>query len=147
MSFYHCIVKIVNSTVTLQIPPIFAMILTVELVEFDPVRISSRTWQRFGKGFAPNSSKAYDYATGNRFGSNRVATRNTRCSAIILCDIAPGTKLMTMSNSSNGPPKGYNSIYRKHGKTSTMMKLLSMIQTPSANSISYFANHNIVKVL
>ena len=85
---------------------------------FDPSRIGSNAWQRFGKGFyfAPNSSKAYDYAIGNRVGANRIATRNTRCSAIILCDIAPGIKLTTMVNSSNGPPKGYNSIHGKHGK-------------------------------
>lgn len=87
---------------------------------FDPLRIGSRAWQRFGKGFyfAPNSSKAYDYAKGNRFGASIIATRNTKCSAIILCDIAPGRKYTTMKNSPNlvGPPKGYNSVHGKHGR-------------------------------
>ena len=86
---------------------------------FDPLRISRGRFQRFGKGFyfAPNSSKAYDYAIGNRFGANRIITGNTRCSAIILCDIAPGRKFTTMFDSPNlvGPPEGYNSVHGKHG--------------------------------
>lgn len=87
---------------------------------FDPLRIGSGRWQRFGKGFyfAPNSSKAYDYAIGNRFGANRIATRYTRYSAIILCDIAPGRKYTTKFNSLNlvGPPTGYNSVHGESGK-------------------------------
>ena len=87
---------------------------------FVPSRIGSGRFQRFGKGFyfAPNSSKAYDYAKGNRFGASIIATRNTSCSAIILCDIAPGRKYTTMVNSTNlvGPPEGYNSVYGKRGR-------------------------------
>ena len=85
---------------------------------FDPLKISG--CQRFGKVFffAPNSSKAYDYAIGNRFGANRIATRNTRYSAIILCDIAPGRKYTTKFNRPNldGPPTGYSSICGERGK-------------------------------
>ena len=84
---------------------------------FDPLKISGL--QRFGKGFyfAPNSSKAYDYATGNRFGGNRIATRNTRYSAILLCDVAPGRKYTTKFNNPNldGPPTGYNSVHGEFG--------------------------------
>ena len=81
---------------------------------FDPLMISS-TGQRFGKGFyfALNSSKAYDYAVDNRFGAKRIPTRNTRCNAILLCDVAPGRKCPTMVNIPNldEPPEGYNSIH------------------------------------
>ena len=87
---------------------------------FDPLRIGSSSWQRFGKGFyfAPNSSKAYDYAKGNRFGARRIATRNTRYNAIILCDVAPGIKFPTLFNNPNldGPPEGCNSIHGKPGQ-------------------------------
>ena len=99
--------------------------------------------------FAPNSSKAYDYAIGNRFGANRIATRNTRYSAIILCDIAPGRKYTTKFNRPDldGPPTGYTVQYVENvEKTSTMTKLLSTILMPFAHNISYFAKNKIVKL-
>ena len=76
---------------------------------FDPERINSSSWQRFGKGFyfAPNSSKAYDYprATHN--------STNTDHHCMLVCDIAPGRKYTLYKNepSITGPPKGYHSIY------------------------------------
>ena len=55
---------------------------------FDPRKISRSSFQRFGVGFyfAPNSYKAYDYATGNRFGAAVGILRNTCYSSVLLCD-------------------------------------------------------------
>ena len=75
---------------------------------FDPERINSSSWQRFGKGFyfAPNSSKAYDYPR---------ATHKTDSiyHCMLVCDVAPGRKytLYKKEPSIKGPPRGYHSIY------------------------------------
>ena len=88
---------------------------------FDPQRISSFSWQRFGQGFyfAPNSSKSYDYAVGNRFGAN-ITDRNTRYNAVFLCDIAPGKKYGIRYRTQHlpTPPPGYDSF---HGKRKGVM--------------------------
>lgn len=79
---------------------------------FDPKRISSNAWQRFGKGFylAPNSSKAYEYPLAGR---NQSADLYYRC--VLVCDVAPGCKYTLYSNAPGmkRPPSGYHSI---HGK-------------------------------
>ena len=79
---------------------------------FDPKRISSRAWQRFGKGFylAPNSSKAYEYPLAGR---NQSTTLDYRC--VLVCDVAPGCKYYVYENnpSLEGPPRGYHSVYGK----------------------------------
>ena len=81
---------------------------------FDPQSISSSSFQRFGRGFyfAPNSSKAHDYAVGNRFGAS-ITARNTSYSSVILCDIAPGRKytLRFRDPHLTKPPPGYDSFY------------------------------------
>ena len=75
---------------------------------FDPQRINSSSWQRFGKGFyfAPNSSKSYDYPR-----ATHDATDKYHC--ILVCDIAPGCKYTLYKNepSIRGPPDRYHSIY------------------------------------
>ena len=81
---------------------------------FDPNRISSSYWQRFGKGFyfAPNSSKAYDYPVAGRAGNTPpVATLPYR--ALLVCDVVPGRKYTLRTNvpSLQGPPPGYHSVY------------------------------------
>ena len=83
---------------------------------FDPQRISRSSFQRFGEGFyfAPNSSKAHDYAIGNRFGAV-VAERNTRYSSVLLCDIAPGSKYTLQFRGLSNPPPGYHSFYGGSG--------------------------------
>jgi len=82
---------------------------------FDPQKISRSSFQRFGEGFyfAPNSSKAYDYATGNRFGAAVGILRNTCYSSVLLCDIAPGRKytLQFRDPLLSKPPPGYDSFY------------------------------------
>ena len=80
---------------------------------FDPEKISRSSFQKFGKGFyfAPNSSKAYDYATGNRFGATVGIQRNTRYSSVLLCDIAPGRKYTLQYCGLSKPPPGYDSLY------------------------------------
>ena len=83
---------------------------------FDPHRINTSSFQRFGKGFyfAPNSSKAHDYAVGNRFGAS-ARVMNTSYSSVILCDTAPGRKytLQFRDPHLSKPPSGYDSIYGK----------------------------------
>ena len=83
---------------------------------FDPQKINLKAWQRFGNGFyfAPNSSKAYDYAAGNRFGAT-VRDKNTRYHSVLVCDIAPGRKY-TIQGHDQPPhklPSGYDSFYGK----------------------------------
>ena len=77
---------------------------------FDPQRINSRHWQRFGKGFyfAPNSSKAYDYPRATH-------TTDSTYHCMLVCDIAPGHKYTLYKNepSITRPPKGYHSLYGK----------------------------------
>ena len=86
---------------------------------FDPQKINLSAWQRFGNGFyfAPNSSKAYDYAAGNRVGAS---INSTSYNAIILCDIAPGRKYGIRCHSPHlpTPPSGYDSF---HGKSKGIM--------------------------
>ena len=83
---------------------------------FDPQRINLSAWQRFGNGFyfAPNSSKSYDYAAGNRFGAT-VRDKNTRYNAVLVCDIAPGRKYDIRYHTPQlaTPPPGYHSFYGK----------------------------------
>ena len=83
---------------------------------FDPQRINLSAWQRFGNGFyfAPNSSKSYDYAAGNRFGAT-VRDKNTHYNAVLVCDIAPGRKYDIRYHTAQlaTPPPGYNSFYGK----------------------------------
>ena len=80
---------------------------------FDPQKISRSSFQRFGAGFyfAPNSSKAYDYATGNRFGAAVGIHRNACYSSVLLCDIAPGRKYTLQYSGLSNPPPGYDSFY------------------------------------
>ena len=80
---------------------------------FDPKRISTEAWKRFGKGFylAPNSSKSYDYPIA---GSHQTGpTLRYRC--LIVCDVAPGCKYTLYKNdpSLQRPPSGYHSVYGK----------------------------------
>jgi hypothetical protein len=79
---------------------------------FDPQRINSTSWQRFGKGFyfARNSSKSYDYPRATQDATDNV-TNKYHC--MLVCDIAPGCKYTLYKNepSIRGPPKGYHSIY------------------------------------
>ena len=81
---------------------------------FDPNRISSSNWQRFGNGFyfAPNSSKAYDYPLAGRAGNTPPIATHT-CRALLVCDVAPGHKRILYKNdpSLKGPPPGYHSVY------------------------------------
>ena len=88
---------------------------------FDPQRINSAAWQRFGQGFyfAPNSSKSYDYAVGNRIGA-KIQHKNTRYNAVLLCDIAPGRKydIRYRGEYLPRPPSGYDSF---HGKSKGIM--------------------------
>jgi len=85
---------------------------------FDPQRISMSSFQRFGRGFyfAPNSSKAHDYAVGKRF-SRAVRDGNTHYSSVLLCDIAPGRKYTLRSRDQHllNPPPGYGSFYGESG--------------------------------
>ena len=80
---------------------------------FDPQKISRSSFQRFGEGFyfAPNSSKAYDYAVGNRFGAAVGIQRNACYSSVLLCDIAPGRKYTLRYRGPPKPPPGYDSFY------------------------------------
>ena len=84
---------------------------------FDPQRINLSAWQRFGNGFyfAYNSSKSYDYATGNRFGAT-VRDKNTCYNAVLVCKIAPGRKydIRYRDTQLPTPPPGYNSF---HGRS------------------------------
>jgi len=82
-------------------------------IGFDPQKINSVSFQRFGEGFyfAPNSSKAYDYAVGNRFGAAVGIWRNTCYSSVLLCDIAPGRKYTLQYCVLSKPPLGYDSFY------------------------------------
>ena len=87
---------------------------------FDPRKINRQAWQRFGNGFyfAPNSSKAYDYAAGNKFGAT---VKRTSYNAIILCEIAPGRKYGIRCHSPDlpKPPSGYDSF---HGKSKGILR-------------------------
>ena len=83
---------------------------------FDPNRISSSSWQRFGRGFyfAPSSSKSYEYPLSGRRGQiNDNPHSDYRC--ILVCDVAPGYKYTLYENnpSLKGPPSGYHSVYGK----------------------------------
>ena len=86
---------------------------------FDPQKISSSwsSFQRFGEGFyfAPNSSKAYDYAIDKRFGAAVGIQRNTCYSSVLLCDIAPGKKYTLRYRDPPKPPLGYDSFYGESG--------------------------------
>ena len=94
---------------------------------FDPQRISMSSFQRFGRGFyfAPNSSKAHDYAVGNRVG-RAVRDRNTYYSSVFLCDIAPGRKYTLRSRDRHllNPPPGYGSFYGESGDELNYDKLV-----------------------
>ena len=66
-------------------------------------------FQRFGTGFylARNSSKSHDYTQSyNGF------------KAILLCDVLPGRKYVVQTDRQHlqGPPTGYDSVYRNVGK-------------------------------
>ena len=80
---------------------------------FDPQRISSTAWQRFGRGFyfATNSSKAYEYPLKSRAPDSWKSPH--RC--LLVCDIAPGRKYILHENnpSLQGAPEGYDSVYGK----------------------------------
>lgn len=82
---------------------------------FDPKRISSNSWQRFGKGFylAPNSSKSYEYPLAGRNQSTFQINQQYRC--MLVCDVAPGCKYNLYENnpSLERPPSGYHSVYGK----------------------------------
>jgi len=83
-------------------------------IGFDPQKIDSVSWQRFGKGFyfAPNSSKSYDYAVGNRFGAKiRDKVSSSRRSGFEQLNLCPlvfskrnpsGTHLFSWQSSSFG---------------------------------------------
>ena len=79
---------------------------------FNPNRISSGTWQRFGSGFyfAPNSSKSYEYPLTGRNDHS-----NGKHRWVLVCDIAPGCKytLYNDTPSLECPPSGYHSVYGK----------------------------------
>ena len=81
---------------------------------FDPSKISSRYWQRFGRGFylAPNSSKSYEYPLAGRT-EGIPTTLSFR--ALIVCDVVPGRMYTLRKNdpSLEGPPHGYHSVYGK----------------------------------
>ena len=89
---------------------------------FDPQKINRKAWQRFGNGFyfAPNSSKSYDYAVGNRFGAT-VRDRNTHYNAVLVCKIAPGRKYDIRYHTPHldTPPSGYKSF---HGKRKGILR-------------------------
>ena len=76
---------------------------------FDPWKISTDKFQRFGRGFylSPVSSKCHDYTRG-------------ACGfrAMLLCDVCVGRKypLDTNHRDLNGPPRGYHSIHGQVGK-------------------------------
>ena len=80
---------------------------------FDPNRISTDHWQRFGGGFylAPNSSKSHDYPLHRR--NSSLPSAGMR--GLLLCDVAPGKRYSLRHNEPNlqGPPKGYDSVYGK----------------------------------
>ena len=90
---------------------------------FDPRKINRQAWQRFGNGFyfAPNSSKAYDYAAGNKFGAAVNKTNSFSYNAVILCEIAPGRKYGIRCHSPHlpEPPPGYDSF---HGKSKGILR-------------------------
>ena len=75
----------------------------------DDSKIRRDSWQRFGSGFyfAPNSSKAHDYA-------DRQSLRGWK--AMFLCDVAPGKKDKRRKDATalRGPSKNCNSV---EGKT------------------------------
>ena len=79
---------------------------------FDPDRISSQAWQRFGKGFyfAVNSSKAYDYPI-----SLYRLKKQPRQRCLLVCEIAPGRKHYVYRDepSLRGPPRDCHSVYGK----------------------------------
>ena len=81
---------------------------------FDPARISSQAWQRFGKGFyfAVNSSKAYDYPLSLYRCS---PAQQPRHRFLLVCEVAPGRKHYVDRDNPllKGPPPGYNSVYGK----------------------------------
>ena len=71
------------------------------------------SFQRFGHGFylAPNSSKCHDYTQGAH--SYR---------AMLLCEVIPGNKYELKSDISSltSPPDGYDSVYGRGAKDSTL---------------------------
>ena len=77
---------------------------------FDPARIRSGAWQRFGKGFyfAVNSSKAYEYPL-----SLYRQTGQPRHRCLLVCEVAPGRKyqLSRSAPSLAGPPPGCHSVF------------------------------------
>ena len=81
---------------------------------FDPERISSQAWQRFGKGFyfAVNSSKAYEYPL-SLYRRPRAQQPIHRC--LLVCEVAPGRKHIVYQDepSLKGPPLGCHSVYGK----------------------------------
>ena len=81
---------------------------------FDPQRINTRHWQRFGQGFyfAPNSSKSYDYPLVGRGSSTPT---NFQYRAILFCDVVAGRKYTLHNNDPElkDPPNGYHSVYGK----------------------------------
>ena len=80
---------------------------------FDPNRISTHHWQRFGGGFylAPNSSKSHDYPLDRKNSSRPSAGMR----GLLLCDVALGRTYTLRYDQPNlkGPPKGYDSVYGK----------------------------------
>ena len=85
---------------------------------FDPERISSQAWQRFGKGFyfAVNSSKAYDYPL-SLYHHPRAQQLRHRC--LLVCEVAPGRKHFVYQDdrSLKGLPLGCHSVYGKANRS------------------------------
>ena len=83
---------------------------------FDPQKINTKVWQRFGKGFyfARNSSKAYEYPLACR--QNDSVNESCRYRCVLVCDVAVGCKKSVYYDdpTRTGPPSGYHSI---HGKS------------------------------
>ena len=79
---------------------------------FDPDRISSQAWQRFGKGFyfAVNSSKAYEYPL-----SLYRSAKQPHYRCLLMCEIAPGRKHYVYQDEPfrKGPPRGCHSVQGK----------------------------------
>lgn len=75
---------------------------------FDPSRISTVTFQRFGHGFylAPNSSKCHDYTEG-------VSVYR----AMLLFEVCTGNKFKRTRQDTKlrAPPQGYDSVYGMTG--------------------------------
>ena len=91
---------------------------------FDPWKISTDRFQRFGRGFylSPVSSKCHDYTRG-AYGFR----------AMLLCDVCVGRKYPLDINHQhlNGPPQGYHSIHGQVGKELNYKEIV-LAETASA---------------